>query len=293
MGLNILDYVTRQYDPVLGRFLNIDPAAELMKFYSPYTYSFDNPIRFHDKDGNLPEQGTVDPPDVKKIQSGPQVDMTNAPAGSSTNAAGYPRNGPWFWRQMLSEHPEMFSQENAAEIRSGRAPRIDDKWIDFNPSHSAYKGDKLIHHHIDQGKMATGVPETVHNKFRSQLHTNTGGRPRGGGSGLGMALGFAGSIGLVLDLTSNDPHAVNMMLSAGRELNTLYFDINSDQYFEVTKRGKEAGPDGKEREFSEYTTYQSYFYDEDAGKYRGSGASKTYRSTKVGSIAEAYEYLKG
>jgi RHS repeat-associated protein len=52
---NSLNYTFRIHDPRIGRFLSIDPLAGKMPEFSPYSFVFNNPMRFTDPDGREPK----------------------------------------------------------------------------------------------------------------------------------------------------------------------------------------------------------------------------------------------
>lgn len=52
-GLDWYDYGVRQYDPILGRFMNVDPLAESSYFINPHAYCLNNPFNRVDPTGMI------------------------------------------------------------------------------------------------------------------------------------------------------------------------------------------------------------------------------------------------
>src|SRR5690606_33670064 len=60
LGLGWYDYQSRNYNPALGRWMNVDPMAPKYFSHSPYAYALNNPVYFIDPDGMQVTTGDPD-----------------------------------------------------------------------------------------------------------------------------------------------------------------------------------------------------------------------------------------
>lgn len=81
LSLNLYDFGARHYDPVLGRWMALDPLAEESDDLSPYNYVENNPMNLMDPDGMQPNGGNI----IKDTSLG----------GATTNGASDLTNSSW------------------------------------------------------------------------------------------------------------------------------------------------------------------------------------------------------
>lgn len=89
------------------------------------------------------------------------IDTSTFTSGTKTKK-GAIRNPKQFWKAWKDNFPDGLSSDNVEQISNGRSPVIDNTWIKHFPEHDKFEGEKLIHHHLDHGKMAIPLPKSVH-----------------------------------------------------------------------------------------------------------------------------------
>lgn len=163
----------------------------------------------------------------------------------------------------------MFSQGNVDRIKRGRSPIVNSQWIKYNEGHSSYRGDKLIHHHIDQGRFAVGIPETAHNEFTNVLHPRKGNFFKGLRS---LAPIVEGGM-FVLDIfkmVTNHPDAPFSTFNPEGKLNTLYgISGLTDNPFQNNYYEIKSSNVSRTSFMVEF--YNDFYKDDSDGRYRGSG----------------------
>jgi hypothetical protein len=104
---------------------------------------------------NIPENRVLDAPWIGKVKS------------SASTSEGWLRNESRFWSEWKRQFPDdaKLLGENQTVTKE-----LADKygWPTSGPDNVV--GQKLVHHHIDNGSLTVALPEKVHQKLSGQIH---------------------------------------------------------------------------------------------------------------------------
>lgn len=111
IGLYETDH--RLYDPQIGKFVQIDGIAEAFEEWSPYTFSFNNPILFNDPSGLAADTGT------NKVNLDPVYVVAKVPKKLDTeNGQVYPPLGLWSYIFGSNREWNGYTVNNAGYVQS-------------------------------------------------------------------------------------------------------------------------------------------------------------------------------
>jgi RHS repeat-associated protein len=170
LGLEWMDFDARNYDAAIGRWMNIDPLAELLMSYSPYVSSFNNPIYFTDPTGMLPSGYSTESDhyitDYYRTPGGtvifdPTVGPDNVPGGGTYIGPTYtnPLTGT-FWDKNGKPH-EATQQLDEVVITANSSSSSNDKllhiWgVGTGLQGNGQTGSGISINHNDIGGFSTG-----------------------------------------------------------------------------------------------------------------------------------------
>lgn len=270
----------------IGRWGGVDGIADKYNSWSPYTYALNKPNHFIDLDGFA----VTDPIENLKVPNSPDEIDTKVWTKNPNHKA--PGSTQW-----VDKYGNKLTYDRGVAGQKGWSAQ--DHWHFEDANGNRYNAQGRVTNtyggndaHLRPGQETSIDPSRGSNSLvkKNKFKGRSAGKSRVAGR-VGGALGIAGFFTDLASSIKGDPHSLGMQFMEGYSDDKLYFNQEAGVYWERSRGDDVTNESGDVigTNFT-FTIYSDYTYNDDTGRYEGTGESSSVTVTRYEG-QEARDYL--